>query len=181
MNLLALDMGTKTGWAVRGPNGVRSGMESCALRVREGPGMRWLKFRQLLSRLHTDHSLGAIYFEDVKAHGPGVHAAHAYGGFLAVLQMWSEVNRIPLHGVGVGAIKKHWTGKGNALKVDMIRVCRERGFNPRDDNEADAIALLDYARCDQGEQMPTAIEVNVPMIRAALIGAGWTDPFKVPA
>jgi Holliday junction resolvasome RuvABC endonuclease subunit len=47
--------------------------------------------------------------------------------------------------VPVGTIKKHATGKGNAPKQAMIDAGRARGFDPADDNEADAIALLMWA------------------------------------
>lgn len=37
------------------------------------------------------------------------------------------------------------TGKGNAPKEDVIRAMRAQGFLPKDDNEADALALLAWA------------------------------------
>ena len=45
----------------------------------------------------------------------------------------------------MGTIKKHATGKGNAGKGDMIAAAILRGHDPEDDNEADALALLDWA------------------------------------
>jgi hypothetical protein len=50
----------------------------------------------------------------------------------------------------VGTIKKHATGKGNAPKQVMIDAARAHGFNPADDNEADAIAILLWAIETQG-------------------------------
>ena len=52
---------------------------------------------------------------------------------------------MPYEGVPVGTIKRHATGKGNADKEAMIAAARARGFNPADDNEADAIAILFWA------------------------------------
>ena len=40
---------------------------------------------------------------------------------------------------------KHATGKGNATKEAMERSARERGWTPIDDNEADALWILDWA------------------------------------
>ena len=37
------------------------------------------------------------------------------------------------------------TGKGNADKKAVIEAVRRLGFNPSDDNEADALALLHWA------------------------------------
>lgn len=90
------------------------------------------------------YGIDAVYFEEVRRH-VGVDAAHAYGGFMAHLTAWCEHHQIPYQGVPVGTIKKHATGKGNASKDAMIAAARERGLDPQDDNEADALALLDFA------------------------------------
>jgi Holliday junction resolvasome RuvABC endonuclease subunit len=47
--------------------------------------------------------------------------------------------------VAVGTIKKHWTGKGNATKEAMIAEATRRGFTVKNSDEADALALLDFA------------------------------------
>jgi Holliday junction resolvasome RuvABC endonuclease subunit len=47
--------------------------------------------------------------------------------------------------VPVGTIKRFATGKGNADKSEVIAALRARGFEPADDNEADAIAILLWA------------------------------------
>jgi Holliday junction resolvasome RuvABC endonuclease subunit len=47
--------------------------------------------------------------------------------------------------VPVGTIKRFITGKGNADKQAVIDAVRARGFQPKDDNEADAIAILLWA------------------------------------
>ena len=47
-------------------------------------------------------------------------------------------------GVGVGTVKKAWTGKGNATKDDMIAEAERRGMKVIDDNHADALAILAY-------------------------------------
>jgi Holliday junction resolvasome RuvABC endonuclease subunit len=75
----------------------------------------------------------------------GVDAAHAYGGFLATLTSWCEHQKIPYQGVPVGTIKRHVTGKGNAGKSEMVSAVRARGYLVADDNEADALAVLDWA------------------------------------
>ena len=72
-------------------------------------------------------------------------AAHAFGGYLAHLTAWAEANKIPYQGVPVGTIKRHIAGKGNADKQAVIDAIRQLGFQPADDNEADALALLNWA------------------------------------
>ena len=146
MNVLALDLGTSTGWAMRSLDGhVISGVESFKPGRFEGGGMRFLRFKRWLTDLKgTTEGLGAVYFEEVRRHA-GVDAAHVYGGFLATLTAWCEHHAIPYQGVPVGTIKRHATGKGNASKADVIAAMRALGHEPSDDNEADALALLSFA------------------------------------
>ena len=47
--------------------------------------------------------------------------------------------------MGVGTIKKFITGKGNAGKKQVIKAIKARGFDPQDDNQADALAILHWA------------------------------------
>lgn len=104
--------------------------------------MRFVRFRREF--LDKFRGVREVYFEEVRRH-LGTDAAHIYGGLLATLQAWCEENSIPYRGVPVGTIKKHATGKGNAGKTEMIEAAKSRGFSPKDDNEADALALLHYA------------------------------------
>lgn len=144
--ILALDLGTTTGWALRGSDGhITSGSESFRPQRFEGGGMRFLRFRRWISEIQKSiPELQNLYFEEVRRHA-GVDAAHAYGGFLATLTAWCEHHQIPYQGVPVGTIKKYATGKGNASKEDVIAAIRAHGYAPLDDNEADALALLHWA------------------------------------
>jgi Holliday junction resolvasome RuvABC endonuclease subunit len=143
--ILALDLGTQTGWAIRLIDGqIISDSETFKPQRFEGGGMRYLRFRKWLTEIKQSGEIDAIYFEEVRRH-IGVDAAHAYGGFMATLTSWCEHHQIPYQGVPVGTIKKHATGKGNAGKAEMITAVVKRGFTPVDDNEADALALLHWA------------------------------------
>lgn len=147
MNILALDLGTTTGWARCARDGtVHSGSEKFAPKRLEMAGQRWLKFRAFLSEQRQQAGeIHAVYYEDVKQHA-GTLAAHVYGGFWATLEGWCAANNVRLVPVGVGTVKRHWTGKGNADKAAMIATARTKGFAPIDDNHADALAILSLAR-----------------------------------
>jgi hypothetical protein len=150
--ILALDLGTTTGWALRLADGsITHGVIRFQPQRFEGGGMRYLRFRRWLDEIRatsgaqaTLTGLGSIYFEEVRRH-LGVDAAHAYGGFLATLTSWCEHHAIPYQGIPVGTIKRHATGKGNAGKAEMIAAARSQGYEVTDDNEADALALLRWA------------------------------------
>lgn len=139
--ILALDLGTKTGWAVSRSGQIFSGVENFTPTRFDGGGMRFVRFIKFLDDLHLTTAIERVYFEEVRRH-TAVTAAHVYGGFWSHLGSWCETHSIPYQGVPVQTIKKHATGKGNASKEDVIRAVKKRGFNPKDDNEADAIALL---------------------------------------
>lgn len=149
--VLALDLGTTTGWALRGQDGgITSGTITFRPSRFEGGGMRFLRFRGWLAEVAAlSGGVARIAFEEVRRH-VSTDSSHAYGGFLATLTAWCEQEAIPYEGVPVGTIKRYATGKGNADKAAMIAAIRARGFAPADDNEADAIALLLWATDAQG-------------------------------
>jgi hypothetical protein len=162
ISILSLDLGTATGWALRSRDGsIVSGSQSFKPQRFEGGGMRYLRFTRWIAEiavvsgctpdLFSDKServndtlLDQIVFEEVRRHA-GVDAAHVYGGFMSQLTSFAERHAIPYEGVPVGTIKKHATGKGNAGKPLMMAAMQGLGYNPVDDNEADALALLHYA------------------------------------
>ncbi len=144
--ILALDLGTYTGWVPHQLDGtITSGTEHFKPQRFEGGGMRFLRFKRWLAELLTTSGhINAVYFEEVRRHA-GVDAAHAYGGFTGHLTAWCEHHNIPYQSVPVGTIKKHAIGKGNAGKDAMIAPVQLRGHAPCDDNEADALALPHWA------------------------------------
>lgn len=149
--ILALDLGTTTGWAIGEGDGkiVTSGTMSFKVGRYEGGGMRYLRFARWLNEMHAAMPVNECYFEEVRRH-VGTDAAHVYGGLLAHLTAWCEQNGVPYQGIPVGTIKKHATGKGNASKADMMAAARALGYHPTDDNEADALLLLGCAMESNG-------------------------------
>lgn len=141
MTTLALDLGTNTGFAIGGSGPVVSGTWNFKPQRYEGGGMRYLRFRRQLNEIHDAVVISEVWYEEVRRH-KSTDAAHVYGGLLATLCSWCEERGIPYGAEPVGAIKKFATGKGNAPKEAMIEAARRWGFEPADDNEADALALL---------------------------------------
>jgi hypothetical protein len=146
LTILALDLATKTGWALRLANGqIISGTVSFRPSRYDGGGIRYLRFRRWLDNMAADTGgIGVVHHEEVRRH-VSTDAAHVHGGLLATLTSWCEQRSIAYQGVPVGTIKRHIAGKGNADKQAVIAAVRERGFSPSDDNEADAIAILLWA------------------------------------
>jgi hypothetical protein len=144
--LLALDLGTSTGWAISlADGGIVSGTVSFRPSRYDGGGIRYVRFRAWLDGMSNDTpEIAAIHFEEVRRH-LSTDAAHVHGGLLATLSAWCEQRSIAYQGVPVGTIKRFITGKGNADKAAVIEAIRARGYSPSDDNEADAIAILLWA------------------------------------
>jgi len=149
--MLALDLGTSTGWALLDRSGrICSGSQPFRPQRYEGGGMRFLRFQRWLKELSYSPAspeqplIDQVVFEEVRRHA-GVDAAHAYGGFLGQLGSFCEHHRVPYQGVPVGTIKRFIAGKGNASKEQVIAAVRGLGHSPVDDNEADALALLHWA------------------------------------
>jgi hypothetical protein len=144
--ILALDLGTTAGYAVRTRDGhVTSGTVSFRPSRYDGGGIRYLRFGAWLDQMQADiGGIGVVHYEEVRRH-LSTDAAHVHGGLLATLTAWCERQRIPYQGVPVGTIKRHVTGKGNADKDAVIAAIRARGYSPADDNEADALAILLWA------------------------------------
>jgi len=71
-----------------------------------------------------------------------------YGAYLAEAQKLSARTDTPYIGLHVGAIKKTWTGSGKAKKGAMMEAAWKKGFNVKDDNQADALAILHMAMAE---------------------------------
>lgn len=140
--LLALDLGTKTGWAIYNGNNIISGVVDLKATKYENTNARYFKFRQWLSGLNPSPT--HIVYEAVRKH-VATDAAHCYGAFMGNLISWCDEYVVPCNGVDVGTIKKFWTGKGNSNKDAMLHHGQKKGFmNVKDDNEMDAVALLHF-------------------------------------
>jgi hypothetical protein len=146
-NYLALDLGTKCGYAFNAGGG-KIGVSHWNFTPKRGVGAntghygaRFMSFAECLVAQHGVIPIGHILYEEVCAH-KGTRAAHIYGGFLAVLAAWAGTRGIPMTGVGVKTIKLRITGLGNASKDEVMLACKEQGHNPKTFDEADALALL---------------------------------------
>lgn len=141
--ILSLDLATQTGWAYQANGIISSGSVGFHLKKSEKPGMRFLKFRSWLRDQIETIKPDLIVHEEVMRWSSGA-AAKCYCGLLAILLTECASKEINNQGVHVGSIKKSATNNGAASKAMMIDAAKELGYEPKDDNEADAIHLLHY-------------------------------------
>ena len=145
MKILALDLATKTGWAQFVDNSESTGrIESGVFDFASDghKGMRAIHCWQAIEHLVKSQRFDAIYYEKPYNHSSN-QAAHMFGWWECLMHMALANNGQPMPiQISPAAIKKFITGKGNANKEAVIAAIKARGYKPKDDNEADALALL---------------------------------------
>jgi len=150
VTLLALDMATRTGWALWTGASRYSGVQRFDLQRGESPGMRFLRFAAWLAKMLADNAPTVVYYE--QTHHRGGAATSVAEGLLAVLLMKAAEAEVEICPVHSGTLKKFATGRGNASKAEMLAAARERWpeQNVADDDQADALWLLAYGMREVG-------------------------------
>lgn len=144
MNLLALDPATNCGYAHS--CGV-SGTWDLSVRRDESGGMKLIRLRAKLTEMRDSVGVGVIVFEAARHAAPKMQGALVVQAELqGVIKAWCIDNEVQFRGYSPSEIKKHATGKGNANKDAMLVAARAKWPKNMDDNEADALWLLDLAR-----------------------------------
>jgi len=136
--ILALDLASKTGYAHSGgPSGVWTFTGS--------RGEKLLSLRNVLIATLKANPTTALVVE--APHHRGGPATMLLVGMAVVAEMTACEAQIEFSMVHTSTLKKHATGSGRASKEDMIKAARKLG-DIIDDNHADALLLLEYARCN---------------------------------
>ena len=151
MNILALDCGTKTGYATNLLNGEGSGVVDFKPKARESGGMRFLRFASWLSEMFDLVKPSVVTYE--MPHNRGGSATEVLNGMVAIVQKECASRGIEYTSVHSATLKKFATGSGRANKEDMIQACNDKlSKSVKDDNEADALWLLEYAKEEFGRE-----------------------------
>lgn len=150
MRILALDQATKTGWATNASAMITSGVQNFALKRGESPGMRYIRFDAWLGTMRNNLMPDLIVFEDGFRRGGA--ATEVAFGLRAHIQAFAAKYEIEVTSIQNTVLKKHATGKGNAGKELMVEAAKIKWpwIPIQDDNEADALWLLDYAMKEFG-------------------------------
>lgn len=149
--ILALDLGTKTGWAFVSELGNRycDTWDFSPKRL-DSPAMRFIRFENALTKLQADEfHFDHVVYERVDFAKTTI-AAHIWGGFNAILMTFCHKHNVTFEGVSVSELKKFATGKGNAQKPQMIAAATAKGWKPTDDNSADAALLWEFCAHQRG-------------------------------
>ena len=144
--ILALDLGTRTGWALRWDEGhVASGVEDFSgHRRRESLGLRVLRFRRWLRETLSLARPTLVVYERPVFYSAWHHRSVAHnleGVLLAEIEGRREyVSPLP------AVVKRHATGRGSPTRAQVLEAVRARwGRVVSDLDEADALCLLAWA------------------------------------
>lgn len=149
-SILALDLGTKAGWCIKKSDGsiISGNIDTTPLpktkkREAEHPGLRYRKFHWLLVELSSNNGdITQIAYESVMRHC-GTAPAHLYGGFRAILEMFSYSVNAEMFPYGVGVSKLESVGMGKASK-DATLLFANKWLNREieSEDEGDAICVM---------------------------------------
>jgi Holliday junction resolvasome RuvABC endonuclease subunit len=163
--ILALDLATKTGWAhsfhplrKEGEHPTAGGVWDLSVRRDESGGMRLVRLAGKLRDIRDMVGLDLVVFEAARHAAPKMQGALVVQAELqGVVKSFCEMRDINYRGYSPSEIKKHATGKGNANKAAMIQAAKQRWSDVQiiDDNQADALWLLDLAIQEYGDVLVT--------------------------
>lgn len=144
INILSIDPAEKCGFAC---SSGEHGLWNLSVKRDENKAMRLIRFQNLIEDIIKKHDINMIVFETVSGRMPAAIISHSK--YVAVIELITEKYNIPYKGYHAKAIKKFATGNGNASKNDMIKTAMKKyGYRGSDDNVADAICLLNFAKFD---------------------------------
>ena len=153
--VLALDLGTSMGWALRTAACVSSGtMNWSDTRKGDTRGKRLLRFWRWLIMIQRGTPLALVCWEDAAFIGSGqkranMNTAAAYAQFEGITQMFAARHAIPVADVHTSTLKKAITGSGKhpkgTSKDALAKAVRARGYRFDTQDEADALAILEWA------------------------------------
>ena len=156
MRILALDLAMRVGFATWNGAARRSGFVDFKPGRGESPGMLFVRFEQWLEELSARGEWDLIVYEQAFRMRSGYAAGVAFGLIGVVLKICAA--RGIQHAAVNGAKLKKWvTGDGAAKKERVVKKVvetffpgdsaeeRERRLRSLDHNEADAIAVIEYA------------------------------------
>ena len=151
MKILALDPATLCGWA---HSDGMSGTWDLNVARDESTGMRLVRLRAKLNEILNASGVQVLVFEAARNAQPDMQGALVVQSEIqGVIKAWCHEFGIEYRGYSPTEIKKHATGKGNTNKGGMIEAAKVKWplkfSRPKeelpDDNEVDALWILDFA------------------------------------
>lgn len=144
MKTLALDPAANCGFS---HSDGRVGVWKLASETDSHPGSRVDRFFGLLSRAYAEWGFERIAYENASFGSNNLHTGAMHNELAGVIKLFTKQKNIGLLAVNPSALKKFATGNGKAKKNQMIAAAKLMlGYQGSDDNEADALWVLEFAK-----------------------------------
>ncbi|GJE13669.1 hypothetical protein [Methylobacterium longum] len=140
--ILALDLATKTGWAVGSPDSEPRYGTKVLPSTYEDIGRFAAAYNEWLLDMITLESPALIVFEaPILAGQTTLTTARKLGGLAWHTEFVCNLRQVRCAEHHLQSVKKFFAGSGCADKTAMIEAARRHGWDPKDDNAADALGL----------------------------------------
>lgn len=140
--ILALDLATRTGWCVGAPDEDPRYGTKVLPSTGEDIGRFAYAFNEWLLDMITLESPALIVFEaPILAGKTNLNTARKLTGLAWHTEFVANHRQVRCAEHHLQSVKKFFAGSGRADKAEMIAAARRLGFDPKDDNAADAIGL----------------------------------------
>jgi Holliday junction resolvasome RuvABC endonuclease subunit len=154
--LFALDLAGRTGFAFWAPGQPRPVSGSFSL---PETGLNYGRYLAALDRFLNDHFTAhrpaRVIYEAPIIRVRGGHSATSMHTAIKLMNLAGHTEfvcfqrEIPCFSVNHNTVMKHFVGHGNlsrkAGKARCLERCRDLGWDPDNDDEADAMAIIDFA------------------------------------
>lgn len=149
--IVALDLGSVTGFAVHSKHGISSGTLTFKKKGKFNDSGYKALYDFLRTFIEGPHEHPWLECVVEKPHaGRFLAPIRILFGLLAIVHLFCDLFKIRLTEYSPTEIKKFWTGKGTAKKEDMVLETQKKFPHVKDHNQSDAIALL-YLHLEKGQ------------------------------
>ena len=142
IQILAIDPASILGWAL---SENEYGTWDLRTKKDESIGMKLLRLESKLNEIFELKHPNIIAYE--RAAGMHKLSIIHQAKLIGIIEQWCERKGVQYRAFSATEIKKFATGKGNAGKPKMIEAAKAKfGYLGKDDNEADALHILDLCK-----------------------------------
>jgi Holliday junction resolvasome RuvABC endonuclease subunit len=141
VSVLALDTGSYTGYAICNDRKIISGIQNFSKKAGQENGAAFIFFRSWLVSTIKVYKPKVIIYEQGHHRGAGTVLLL---GFITIIQEVATEYDIKLIRIHSATLKKYATGNGRSTKDEMMAAARKKKWKFEDDNESDALWLLDH-------------------------------------
>lgn len=156
--ILALDIATVTGWALGSLDCEPEAGRFRLPKTGDDIGRFVNAYRDWLVEMIDRHSPSRVVYESpLTTPGPQTNmmTLRKLGGLTVMTESVAVDMAVECKEANLSTIRKHFVGRGRApkdvkdgrkwFKAAVMDRCQVKGWHPADDNEADALALLDFS------------------------------------